>query len=525
MSLRRRPDAASLSNRCVAPLLLAIALGLAPITDITSAAAAEPQITTVRPDTRIIEVDGSPLTVKGYNYIPTPIGQEFPPIPWASQPATCENDARLMEAAGVTVVRIWADAEPVVPETRACLDSLHAHGIGVAWTLAITGKPSADPAWLEANWRTIEAHVEAFRSHPATLLWLVGNEVERLDSAAPSYKRLWFGQAGGETGLLNVLLELVKRSDPNHLVGTSGAGCFPWMADANVPALDVWALNVYPGPKLTPACGGDLWSYLNQADPRPKLLSEFGTDRFRCVPSEQMEGEPLDVEACASGGNAAALGSGEDQRAQSAWLASLWDDLEPHLADAANPSGAVAGGTVFMYSDPWGKCGLCSGAVHDVAGAVGPIAAPDGVENVEWWGVTHAQLFGQLERRVTSLAFDALAARWAERPPPVITEGPRVLAASPCTLVTVSWETSEPATSELQGASAGEAPAAGEPVVAQDTAFRQLAHDRSFVKRHSVTVSLGPGEVDLIDGRYELVPRSFAVGGRSVTSPPITVRC
>jgi hypothetical protein len=257
------------------------------------------------------------------------------------------------------------------------------------------------------------------------------------------------------------------------------------------------------------------------------MLTEWGVDRYKCVPSAlTYNGQPgTFTTTCATFYPSREASSREDQESQRTWVASQWDDMAPQVATSANPQGAVAGGTLFMFADPWSKCELCSGAVHDVTGRVrGPIASPDGVENIEWFGVAHAHLRGQSEPRVTSLAFDALAARWAATAPPTLT-GADVVQAPPCTSARVVWTTSEPASSEVQLAAFGEVFSDAGDMTADNSIFRRVAYDAALTTSHDVTITVTPGQSDRAVSAWKAVARSFTPDGRSATSAPLVFRC
>lgn len=475
----------------------------APLTGVT--------VTSVQPGTRTLLANGSPLIVKGYNYFPNAIG-EYSIVDAYLDPAQCERDARLMAGAGVTVVRMWANftRQGDVPTQRRCANGFAAHGIGISWIIGQpVGKPT-DPGFQEQFQLYLDRMIAGLGDHPATYHWIIGNEIELLPDCGFACQTLWFGQENGPTGMLNDLALAMKAKDPNHLVGTSvsAAGCFGTILNSNVPALDVWGLNVYPGvPDIGATCGGSLFFTRLDQDPRPKYLTEFGTDRFHCHGGLRDQGTGY-VATCAPG-------SHEDQQGQANWLTGIWDSMVRHLATPANPNGTLSGGTQFFFADGWDNCTFFCAATstnHDVT-AIDRQAAPDGSISVEWWGVAHAQIRGATVPRITTLAFDALASRWSTTPPPAITSGP-VIDGPACAPV-VRWETSEPATTEVQAALDGDVIKDGE-LIADNSIYGQLEHNQALTTTHVA------GLVGMTHGvPIRVVVRSFTADGRSVTAEPL----
>lgn len=474
--------------------------------------------TAVTPGTRVVTLNGDPFVGKGYVYWPLSIGLHWPASTWADPPA-CQQDARLMGAAGVTVLRIPFEdhAEPVEDLYRQCLDAFHAHGISVLWLI---GPPTQfetvddTPVTADLYAEKVMTAIRVVGQHPATAFWTIGNEIERSNDGT-----YWLGnETTGAPALLEELIQRGKAADPGaRLWGTTI--CCPlldWMSRANVPSLDFWGVNAYSQPFHLAATW---YGQLVAADSRPVLVTETGADRYHCFPGIVVL---TSVQTCTTSYRNPARHSGERQEPQRDWNATIWDRMEPNLATASNPQGAVFGATYFMWSDLWwfslGFLTPQSPANRQVGG-VRPWSGPDGVINIEFMGAANAQPPGVHPPRVTSLAFDALAARWAATPPPTIGN---LAVQTDGTTITATWQTSEPATSEAQSGANGEDGRDGAHMREDNTIFGLSAYDPTPRTSHSVSFTaptLDPGLCQ------KVVVRSFTPDGRSVTSAPVIAGC
>ncbi len=514
-------------------LLGAICLLFAVATLIPAAQAAGPRVVTT--SGRNILVDGQPFVVKGYNYT-TDVNATWPLMAFADDPVACVNDAKLLAGAGVNALRIWwtptGGSELVNPQAEFdCLDALWAQGIGVIWTISNpAGRPNI-PGYMEEYKITVDQAVARFKNHPATLMWLLGNEWELICGEGPDLdgcRNAIFGVNGGQVSLLNQLMVDVKAADPNHLVGVTIC-CNSWAGGMqfNIPALEVWGVNWYPSLHF-PAGVAAFDAMLDQLSTwdaaRPKVFTEMGVDRIWCL--NTLAGVPGTSGPCRTvGGLEPPHSSGEYQVAQADYFATAWDRIVAHGDDAA-------GATFFMFSDMWNKCSLfCGGVpggglVHDVY----PEAinnSPDGPNAAEWWGVAGAVVKGSPYMRYTSLAFDALARRWSSVTPPTITSGPVFQPqTSPCTYenneqykIRATWTTDLPSTTEVYYSLPGEILTGGGDMVADNSRYEPVASDATLTTNHSIVFDAK------YLGRGRAVVRSFTAGGQSVTHPPIDLTC
>jgi len=119
---------------------------------------------------KFLEVDGRRYLVKGVTYgtfAPDQTGGQYPPL------EQIDEDFRLMAQAGLNTVRVYT-----VPEL-ALLDTAMRHGlrvmVGVPWTqhVAFLG----DRRLTRGIRQQIASTVRALGSHPAVLMFAVGNEI------------------------------------------------------------------------------------------------------------------------------------------------------------------------------------------------------------------------------------------------------------------------------------------------------------------------------------------------------------
>lgn len=471
-----------------------------------------------------------PLVAKGYTYTSLEIGGQ--PLYWPAlqDPGNCQRDARLLGASGVNVLRvIIGSIERVdVPALLSCMSAFHANGIGIVWLeqgLTEASTVVDHDVWIDLWKQKLTPAIDTVSGHPATIMWAIGNEVE---IQSPGAKNAWYGSKTNQVvGRFDAIAQHVRQRDPNHLVGTTVAGSnHALLADANLPNLQYWAFNMYPRPEDTL---NSIAGAMTAADPRPKLITEIGTDRLRClraVDSEVHQGltNALSALSTAVGGNpvqpawrtyTCAAGSGDDvaaQTVQGSWNGGVWDNVANHLATSANPNGAWSGALYFMSTDWWWFNILTNGFgtmhTHETQGFVFQMS--DSNFNPEFAGSMYAQLPEATDMRMTSIGLDAMGAKWASTPPPAVSDAS--VTVSGCT-ATVRWTSSEPSASEVHRAVDG-----ADPTLAVDnTIFQVAAYDATMVTQHAVAVTLTPGFP------HRLAGRSFTADGRHATTGPLFV--
>ena len=485
-----------------------------------SAAPSTPSVTTVKAGTREVYLNGSAYTMKGYNYWSTmPIGDQFLVNSWAEDTGACQNDARLLAAAGVNTLRLYYEPDSValLSNYDTCLDAFWANGIGAYWMVYpdFVAGGFNDPSLVPAGEEWVQRAINDVASHPATILWNVGNEEESTSSSAPLQ---WYGsKSANQPGLLDTYAAYIHQNDPDHLVSTTMTEAFSYqLSSVDDPHVDLWGVNSYSATQSP----GTYFTTLKNEDPRPIYFSEWGTDRYYCITGTVfIPGSPESIV-----GGCKTPGSGEDQPAQASVDAAAWDNIAANLATDANTQGADIGGTAFMYSDNWsysiGALEPTSPWTHDTIGRTWP-AAPDGYENAEWWGVSDSLPRNSTQLRGTSTAFDALASRWRATTVPTdsnLAVAPVALGNGLCT-VTVSWTSALAASTEVLGGIDLAAGNDGGDMYQDDTIVTDQYSDAAnpaYVTSHSVTLPL-----QLVSGEsYYIQPRGFTSSGLVGTGAP-----
>jgi GT2 family glycosyltransferase len=217
--------------------------------------------TAPRVDGKFLHVDNRRFLVKGVAYgtfAPNGEGGQFP------SSARIAQDFSLMAAAGVNTVRTYT-----VPPFGV-LDRAIEHGlrviVGLEWPQHIPFLD--DPQLVRQIRRGAAATVRRLASHPATLLFAVGNEIP------PGVVR-WHGRRRIDR-FLRELYEEIKTAAPEGLLTYVN---FPPTEHLDLDCFDVCAFNVYLHREP------DLRAYLARlqhiAGRKPLLLAEAGCDSVR----------------------------------------------------------------------------------------------------------------------------------------------------------------------------------------------------------------------------------------------------
>ncbi len=214
-----------------------------------------------RTNGKFLDVDGRRFLVKGVTYgtfAPDATGGQFPTL------AQIDRDFGLMAAAGVNTVRVYTVPAPELLDTAA------SHGlrvmIGVPWAqhIAFLG----DPALTRSIREQAATTVRTLASHPATLMFAVGNEI-------PASVVRWHGQEQIER-FLGELYDACKQAAPDSVLTYVN---FPPTEYLDLECFDVCSFNVYLHREA------DLRAYLarlqHRAGYKPLLLAEAGADSIR----------------------------------------------------------------------------------------------------------------------------------------------------------------------------------------------------------------------------------------------------
>jgi hypothetical protein len=287
----------------------------------------------IRIDGRRLLVDCAPYHVRGVCWNPVPRGANHPA--GLDYDGLAPTDVPLMQEAGINTVRTYE----ALADT-AVLDRLYAAGIRVLSTVYGYGGDAAS---------VVTARVNAVKSHPAILGWVLGNEW--------NYNGLYTDLSHADSlARINEAAALVRAADTTHPVITV-YGELPTVATLDaMPDIDIWGINAYRGIGF-----GDLFSVWEGRSEKPMFLSEYGADAYNAnLP-------------------------GYDPQSQAEATAALTEALLAN-SSALTPDGVALGGTIFEWADEWWKAGNPN---TQEAGGVAPGGGPhpDQTFNEEYWGV------------------------------------------------------------------------------------------------------------------------------------------
>ncbi|MFF8507048.1 discoidin domain-containing protein [Streptomyces sp. NPDC015492] len=184
-----------------------------------------------------LTVGGQPYTVKG--------------VTWGPAMADAPRYMPDVRSMGVNTVRTWGtDAG-----TKPLLDAAAANGVKVinGFWLQPGGGPGSggcvnyvtDTAYKNTMLTEFAKWVETYKSHPATLMWNVGNE------SVLGLQNCYGGteleaQRNAYTTFVNDVAKRIHALDPDHPVTSTDAwtGAWPYYK-RNAPDLDLYSMNAY----------------------------------------------------------------------------------------------------------------------------------------------------------------------------------------------------------------------------------------------------------------------------------------
>ncbi|MFK0058489.1 discoidin domain-containing protein [Streptomyces werraensis] len=253
-----------------------------------------------------LTVGGQPYTVKG--------------LTWGPAIADAPKYLPDVKSMGVNTIRTWGTDDG----TKPLLDSAAANGLKVVngFWLQPGGGPGSggcvnyvtDTAYKNTMLTEFTKWVEAYRNHPATLMWNVGNEsvlgLQNCYSGAELE-----AQRNAYTGFVNDVAKKIHSIDPDHPVTSTDAwtGAWPYY-QRNAPDLDLYSMNSYGD-----ICGvREDWEQGGYT--KPYLITEGGPAGEWEVPDDAngVPDEPTDVQKaegytkawnCVTGHRGVALGA------------------------------------------------------------------------------------------------------------------------------------------------------------------------------------------------------------------------
>jgi hypothetical protein len=177
-----------------------------------------------------------------------------------------EGSLETLAACGGNAIRTWdAEAPARLVDGRRMID--RAHDLGITVTVGLWlgherhGFDYGDPAQLAKQQSMVEEAVIAFRDHPATLAWGLGNEMEGPGDKPVIWKEV------------NRLARRIKELDPHHPVMTIVANVSPEKLACiteHAPDIDILGINVYGGAgSVASRLRSERWT-------KPYCITEFG---------------------------------------------------------------------------------------------------------------------------------------------------------------------------------------------------------------------------------------------------------
>ncbi len=287
-----------------------------------------------------LTVGGQPYTVKG--------------LTWGPAIADAPKYMPDVKSMGVNTIRTWGTDG----STEPLLDTAAAHGIRVVngFWLQPGGGPGSggcvdyvtDTTYKNNMLTEFAKWVEAYKSHPATLMWNVGNE------SVLGLQNCYSGteleaQRNAYTAFVNDVAKKIHGIDPDHPVTSTDAwtGAWPYY-QRNAPDLDLYSMNSYGD-----VCGvQEDWEEGGYT--KPYLITEGGPAGEWEVPDDAngVPDEPTDV-----------------QKAEG--YSEAWNCITGHR-------GVALGATLFHY-----------GVEHDFGGVWFNLV-PDGLKRLSYYAVKKA---------------------------------------------------------------------------------------------------------------------------------------
>ena len=287
-----------------------------------------------------LTVGGQPYTVKG--------------LTWGPAIADAPRYLPDVRSMGVNTIRTWGtDAG-----TKPLLDSAAANGLRVVngFWLQPGGGPGSggcanyvtDTAYKATMLDEFAKWVDAYKSHPATLMWNVGNE------SVLGLQNCYSGteleaQRNAYTSFVNDVAKKIHTIDPDHPVTSTDAwtGAWPYYK-RNAPDLDLYSMNSY----------GDICGvrqdWIDGGYTKPYLITEAGPAGEWEVPDDAngVPDEQTDVQKAAG-------------------YTQAWNCVTGH-------QGVALGATLFHY-----------GTEHDFGGVWFNLV-PDGLKRLSYYAVKKA---------------------------------------------------------------------------------------------------------------------------------------
>ncbi|MFH1094293.1 MAG: glycoside hydrolase family 2 TIM barrel-domain containing protein [Candidatus Omnitrophota bacterium] len=296
------------------------------------------------------------------------------------------TDIPLMKDMNVNTVRVYSHFGLEGEADLRILDELYYNGIMVIITVATSKEDLENSRYLEI--------VNMYKSHPAILMWSLGNEWNLERNKYYGYKTV----SEAALAIQNAALK-IKEIDILHPVSSCLGDRFTDKVKENTiaailkkcPAVDIWGLNIYRNRSFR-----DLFQQWKELSDKPMYISEFGTDSFNTKKY-----------TCVNEFQAVECSGVYDEDLQADFVIVLWDDITKNLS-AVDADKICLGGLVHEFNDSLWKVGSyhvnLGGTVeyedpdqgysyeeYNTQGFVLIGGHPDDVANEEYFGIVDAQ--------------------------------------------------------------------------------------------------------------------------------------
>ncbi|MCB2220774.1 MAG: hypothetical protein KQI35_10295 [Bacteroidetes bacterium] len=282
---------------------------------------------------RQLMVNDEPYLIKGICYKPVPRGSDKADF------STISGDLELMVEAGINTIRVYS---PI--NEKAVLDEIHQAGLKI-----IIGFGYNQSGYYDILSGSFIDYVNTYKTHPAILLWELGNEY--------NYHPEWFeGNIENWYKAMNSAAVMIHENDPAHPVTTAHGELPDSLALAMCPQVDIWGMNVYRWDN--PGSLFDEWKAVSE---KPMYLSEAGADSYMTISVDGYE-------------------QGNNEQVQA--------DANRNILNAIlDRTDICSGVTLFAFSDEWWKAG--NNDTQEPGGwAPKSSGVPyDGTANEEYWGI------------------------------------------------------------------------------------------------------------------------------------------
>lgn len=359
-------------------------------------------------------VKGRPFLIKGVVYHPIPIGQNHQYNFWNDPNEPWIEDGRLMKQLGVNTVRFFQPG-PDVEKTKKVIHQLYQlYGVRTVmghWMDYWRPSNYADLQYRRDLTKRALEMVNAYKDEKGILLWVLGNENNlswhsgaRIPWNCPEVREVQdpykkeLAKARIYYSLINEIAREIKKIDPNRPVALGNADTYALEVAGEVcPDIDLLALTVYRGKNF-----GNLWREVKKKVGKPVLIMEFGCDSFNAKEAK------------------------EDQKIQSVFLKSQWEDIARNSSGGSGEGNSL-GGCIFEWNDEWWKHDehvVGGWYVHNTEGdwSCGgyyfDIGAPGNMNvNEEWWGLIalSPELEKGINKRIPRQAYYELQRIWKSK--------------------------------------------------------------------------------------------------------------